>query len=401
MTKLKFKNISKNIAFYIIPIIVLIFNILIILVPNLVINSARNGLLLWVNNILPALLPFIIGTNLLIKLGFIDFLGSILENLMQKVFHVSGLGAFPLVLGMFSGYPVGAKIVCDLRLNKKISKSEGERLLTFTNNSGPLFILGTVGIGMFGSAKLGYLMLLIHYLSALSTGFIFRNYKYEKNMYKTSNKISLKKAFANLKASRLKENKSFGEILGDSVNNALEITVTIGGFIVFFSVISALFLESNIFTYLGDILLPDKLRNLSNGIFMGIIEITNGCSILSLDRNNTSVITAVALISWSGFSILAQTFSLLSKTDLNLKIYLISKIIHSSFAILYGFISLPLINRFLNNSVASAFNLNVLKLQNIGLLVFSIKSILFILLSLILIGFIVILLNKLLFRKTF
>ena len=135
----------KLTSYYIIPIMVAIFNIIIIIMPNLVISSAKNGLLLWFNNILPAILPFLIGTNLLIRLGFIDFLGNLLEPFMQKIFNVSGNGAFPLILGMFSGYPIGAKITCELKEKGKISKIEAQRLISFTNNSGPLFIIGTVG----------------------------------------------------------------------------------------------------------------------------------------------------------------------------------------------------------------------------------------------------------------
>ena len=387
------KNISKHVYFYIIPMIVLIFNILIILVPRLVISSARNGLLLWFNNVLPALLPFIIGTNLLIKLGFIDFLGTILENLMQKTFKISGIGAFPLVLGMFSGYPVGAKIVCDLRMNKKISKEEGEKLLTFTNNSGPLFILGTVGVGMFNSDKLGYLMLFVHYTSALTTGLIFRNYKNKKNIPNEIKKVSIKTALKNLKTSRLKENKSFGEILGESVKNALEITVTVGGFIMFFSVISALFAESNIFNNLGEILFPDSISYLSDGIFMGIIEITNGCNILSKSKTALAAVLSISLISWSGFSIHAQTFSIVSKTDLNTNIYILSKIIHSIITLGYSLLLFPVIDKFLNLDI-STFNSNINSLNICSIFINSVNLFLTIVISITVVAICITVVNK-------
>ena len=129
----------KNLSYYIIPLLVAFFNILIIIVPNIVITSAKDGLMLWFNKIIPSILPFLIGTNLLIHLGFIDFLGTLLDSFMKKFFRVSGCGAFALVLGMLSGYPVGAKITASLRENNKISKTEAQRLISFTNNSEPLF----------------------------------------------------------------------------------------------------------------------------------------------------------------------------------------------------------------------------------------------------------------------
>lgn len=54
-------------------------------------------------------------------------------------------------MGIISGYPIGAKIVTEFRKNGDCSRAEAERLLAFTNNSGPLFIIGTVGVSMFGN----------------------------------------------------------------------------------------------------------------------------------------------------------------------------------------------------------------------------------------------------------
>ena len=68
---------------------------------------------------------------------------------MKPLFNIRGEGSFALIMGIISGYPVGAKIACNFRKNNVCSKEECERLLSFTNNSGPLFIVGTVGITMF------------------------------------------------------------------------------------------------------------------------------------------------------------------------------------------------------------------------------------------------------------
>lgn len=63
---------------------------------------------------------------------------------MKPLFNVPGEGSFPLLMGIISGYPIGAKIVTNFRKNGICTKEEAERLITFTNNSGPLFIIGTV-----------------------------------------------------------------------------------------------------------------------------------------------------------------------------------------------------------------------------------------------------------------
>ncbi len=63
---------------------------------------------------------------------------------MKPIFNVPGIGAYAFIMGIISGYPVGAKIVTEFRKNGECSKVEAERLLSFSNNSGPLFIIGTV-----------------------------------------------------------------------------------------------------------------------------------------------------------------------------------------------------------------------------------------------------------------
>jgi len=104
----------------------------------------NHGLSLWVNSVVPSLLPFFIATNILAKTSVVPFLGKLLHKIMRPLFNVPGEGAFALLMGIISGYPMGAKIVSDFKSKGICNDVECERLLSFTNNSGPLFIIGTV-----------------------------------------------------------------------------------------------------------------------------------------------------------------------------------------------------------------------------------------------------------------
>ena len=121
-----------------------LFTICLIIFSKHTISSAKNGLSLWANSVIPSLLPFFIATELLLSTDAIYKLGKSLDRIMRPVFNVPGEGSFALLMGIISGYPIGAKIVTDLRERVILTKTEAERLLAFTNNSGPLFILGTV-----------------------------------------------------------------------------------------------------------------------------------------------------------------------------------------------------------------------------------------------------------------
>ncbi len=337
---------------FLLPFLIIVFNLFIILYPKEVIGASKEGISLWFNNVFPSILPFLIGTNLLISLGVVHFLGTLLEPVMRPLFNVPGVGGFAFVIGITSGYPVGAKVTSSLYLNGDLTKEEAQRLLSFTNNSGPLFMLGAVAIGMFDSVVSGYFIMLIHYLGAITTGLLFRFYKYDPsiiNKKTTSSQNILKKAFLNQKKARLNDTRKFGALLGEAVRDSMDIIAQIGGFIILFCVLVKIINIVEINTLFKNLISPvgNKLgidNSIYDGIFIGIFEITNGAKLLSQNSNLSfySVLAAAGIIAWGGLSIHAQTISILSKTDLKISIYLFSKILHSFFTICYGILLFPL-----------------------------------------------------------
>ena len=256
-------------------------------------------------------------------------------------------------MGIISGYPTGAKIIVNLKNEGLCTKEEAERMLAFTNNSGPLFILGTVGISLFGNSMIGFLLLLTHILACLSVGIIFRFWKSNKSTstyYSTITKNNKKEEvdFSNL-----------GDILGKSIMSSIKTIVMIGGFIVLFSVILSILKSSNIISLIGQILQPIfKLFNandiqFSNSFICGIIELTNGLvNITSIPCKEISIniILTAFLLGFGGISILMQVYSIIAKSDISIKPYFIGKLLHGILAALYTFI---LINSF------PIFNLNL------------------------------------------
>ncbi len=162
---------------YFFTILFLLFTLSLILFSSTNLEAAQNGLKLWANSVLPTLFPFFVATELLCRTNFVQILGKFLNKFMKPVFNVPGESAIAIIMGIISGYPVGAKVVCNLYDNKICSKSEAERLIAFTSNSGPIFILGSVGISLLGNAQIGKILLIAHILSSLFVGIIFRFWK--------------------------------------------------------------------------------------------------------------------------------------------------------------------------------------------------------------------------------
>ncbi|MDR2903467.1 MAG: sporulation integral membrane protein YlbJ, partial [Clostridiales bacterium] len=251
--------------------------------PGESLAAGRGGLDLWFSNVLPSLLPFLIGTSLLSAAGFVHFLGVLLEPVMMPLFRVPGAGGFAFAAGLLSGYPMGARVTAQLNENGDLTVSESERLLSFVNNAGPLFMIGAVGAGMFMDASAGYFILAVHYTAAIATGLLFRFYKYEKKPPRVpgGSKQLFRKAFRAMRSANLKDSRSFGAKLGESVSGAMETLLMVGGFIILFCVLVEIFRQVNGFGLLSAVIAPlgDRFgvpREIYHGVFTGMLEITNG-----------------------------------------------------------------------------------------------------------------------------
>ena len=135
--------------------------------------AAAEGLALCAGSVIPALFPFMVTSSMLISLGFGTFLSPLLTPLMA-LYRLPGQAGAAVVLGLVGGYPIGAKTAARLCAEGRLTRSEGERLLTFCNNSGPVFLISVLGEGIFGSFRAGVYLWLIHLLSALLAGLFLR-----------------------------------------------------------------------------------------------------------------------------------------------------------------------------------------------------------------------------------
>ncbi len=156
-----------------ISIFFLLFTLFLLIYSRSSFISAKSGLKLWANIVVPSLFPFFVAAELLSYTNIVNYLSKKLHFLMRPLFNIPGEAAFAFILGIISGYPVGAHIVCNLYKNNSCTKDEAERMLFLCNNSGPLFIIGTVGISFYSSATIGFILLFTHILSSITIGIIY------------------------------------------------------------------------------------------------------------------------------------------------------------------------------------------------------------------------------------
>lgn len=335
---------KKNIIKFFAPALVVIILILgIILFPNDSLSAAKEGLNIWSTVLIPSLLPFMIGANLIVDLKIVDIVGFLINPITKLLFNVSGKGALVFVISTVSGYPIGSKLAAELRLNNEISKGEAQRLVSFCSTSGPLFIIGSVATGMFKNSSIGYLMILCHYLGSLSVGILFRNYKKENLLNSSS---SLKNNIKNIIESKNSDNKGFFVLFGDAVHNGVNTLLMVGGFVIVFSVIFKVLSLFNIIALISNLLyIPLSLlgvtKNLCYAFISGLFEMTIGCNNIASISDAPEIIKVTLcsfLIGFSGLSILAQCSNFLAKTDIDINMYILSKFLHGVIASVFTFI---------------------------------------------------------------
>lgn len=312
-------------------------------------SSAKTGLTLWANSVVPSLLPFFIATELLGYTNIISLLGKSLTKFMKPIFNVPGEGAFPFIMGIISGYPMGAKIVSTFKEQSICTNDECERLIAFTNNSGPLFIIGTIGVGLFKDAKIGFLLFLTHILACITVGFLFRWWKSNKRKRTSCINVNNKNFQSKISLSNL------GEILAFSIMNSINTILLIGGFIVLFSVVISILDDSKILQFFANSISPVlNVFNIPNkfaeGILTGLIEVTNGvCSVSAISNKyiSTNIIICAFLLGFGGISITLQILSITSKSEISIKPYIFGKLLQGVFAAFYTYLiiyNFPLFN---------------------------------------------------------
>ena len=135
------KNKKFYLNAYLSAAIALVLTVSIIRYPKDAFDASVYGLKLWLEIVLPALLPFFAMADIMMGLGVVHFIGVLLEPIMKTVFKIPGVGAFAVAMGLASGYPIGAKITGRLRRQNLCTQVEAERLVSFANTAEPVLSL--------------------------------------------------------------------------------------------------------------------------------------------------------------------------------------------------------------------------------------------------------------------
>ena len=330
------------------------FLFLLLFCSNECITLASNGLLIWYKNMIPSLFPFMVLSGFMVRSGLSLKVGQWLQPVLGLFFRLPSHMLYAIFMGFLCGFPMGAKIVADMLEKEQITLKEGEYLLAFCNNIGPLYLLGYV-IPLFGYKNVWQVLGLM-YLVPLGYGFILKFYYFHNHNGKPSLSFPSIPSKRNLNHSKKTINTNvelsicsheittsvnYLSCFQQALSSAIEQITLLGGCMVFFNCL---------------LIFPQKLNSyfsttsafLSKTVFTDIlcslIEIGGGLKQLadsgSLLHSSVSIYLPLCLLTFGGMSCIIQTYFIIKNTGLKISTYIKHKVIQACIYIimfiLYG-----------------------------------------------------------------
>lgn len=289
--------------------------------PKAVFDGAESGLLLWFQIVFPTLFPFMLVSGLMLSGGGLNAISRVFGRLFSSVFATSSNGAFAVISGFLCGYPMGAKISADLVRAGKISREEGAYLLSFCNNTSPVFIMNFIVWKTLDREELLVPTLVILITVPIVLSFVFRRFY-----------LRSRKRFSDVSESGQKETERFSfSVLDSCLSDSFEGIVKVGLYIIFFSIMLSLLKEISSDNPLVCALLP-------------ALEITNGILVIgrSVPELAISYPLILGLTSFGGICAAAQTQCMLKGTGLPMIPYITQKLTAAAAASLTGVIYMRL-----------------------------------------------------------
>lgn len=279
-------------------LIAVIVIVLIISFPDISSIGVSRGLLISANVIIPSLFPFMVFVLMLIK-SEIHIKNRILNNILYTVFGHNFDMFFVFVLSLIGGYPIGARLVNEMLMQKKIDNKTANIMLMYCVNAGPAFIVSVVGSGVFNSQKIGFVLLLSHITASILIAiFCGRNLKKLNCEYQVHNESV----------------KPVSQIFVESVADACGAMLSICCFVILFSAIN-----SYLDFFFG-----------SMSILKYISYFTEVTSAVIKTKN---IFFISFLLGFSGLSIWCQVFAMSKGAQINILRFCFGRIMHGTISV--------------------------------------------------------------------
>ena len=269
----------------------------------------HQGLRLCAKTVIPSLFPFMVISEILVSSGMGATILRPLSSLLGRVFRLPSVGCCAVILGMFCGFPVGARCAVSELSSGELTPKEAERVLLFSTNPSSAFLINAVGVSLFGNRAFGVLLYLSVLLSQLAVGIVFSHLPRKKGTERRYAVDSVKP---------IQKKRAVERIFTDAVAASLSAMLLVCAYVVFFSA-----LGGTVNLVLEHFRTPAFLK----ATVFGILELSGGVSAATaLPNTAASALLCAFAAGWCGISVHCQLLSVCSGSGVRLRSYLLAKL---------------------------------------------------------------------------
>lgn len=223
----------------------LLLVIAVVVSPKDAFDASIQGLDIWWKIIFPAMLPFLMLSQMLNAFGFTHALGVLLGPLMQRWFRLPGKAGLAVVVGMCGGFPAGADTASRLVQDQQITAKQAGIVAAASHFANPLMIILVIGAAFLHQPEAGYFLLIVHWVSgwiATMIGVRLLPKESKGGKHSTANSSSYKQRnlwsqmMLAAREAQERDGHGFGKLLGDTVSQAVQTLMMTGGYMIVFAV---------------------------------------------------------------------------------------------------------------------------------------------------------------------
>ncbi|MBM6995123.1 nucleoside recognition domain-containing protein [Paenibacillus sp. DXFW5] len=306
--------------------------ICVVYAPGEAFKASGDGLAIWWRIVFPALLPFVVLSQMLLAAGFAHGLGTLLDPFTRRVLGLPGSFGWVLPLGMTAGFPAAAEAAVTLHKQGKVTAREAERLAAAAHFCSPMLLVVVIGAGFVGRPEFGLLLLAVHWAAGLAAGLTLHlvfpdrsasTAPMEAHSAAKPRVPLLRLALRHMEEARREDGRSFGKLLGDSVASGVQTLMITGGYMLIFAVVIHVILLA----------LPDQAFAVA---VKGALEVHLGSySISGLAPSLPPALLASllgAVLGWSGLCAYLQVRAILGPAGIGERTFLLNRLLHAAYA---------------------------------------------------------------------
>lgn len=254
-----------------------------------IMTAVYSSVFICLEVIIPSLFAFMVLSSLILSTNLYKIIFKPLIIIFKLILKITEHESGIFILSLIGGYPVGAKLIQQAVKNGTITQKSAQKMINYCFASGPSFITGIVGVGVFGNVKTGLILYFSNIIASLILAFIL-NINHKQCNSKSAYNISFT-----------------ADKLIYSITSSAQVLFEICAMIVGFSVINRV-ISYLPFELLGNALNVDK--EFLQALIFSISEISN---IRSFSANVVFLPLISALLSFGGICVLMQVKSILGQ----------------------------------------------------------------------------------------